>query len=102
MAARFSPRGYFAEPSSKVESAAHASTGLPAAVLGKHDPEAIIAVFTEGHLISGTGTFMSAICEVVSTAPCRDLITIGIASSYFRWNLSIGGELNMWFVSIFN
>jgi len=73
------PSNLLAEPSPKESGAA---IGLAAAVLCRHDPDAVLGSFAADHMISGADAFMSAVAEAVATARHNLLVTIGIAPSH--------------------
>jgi mannose-1-phosphate guanylyltransferase len=60
------------------------AVGLSAAVIGKRDPEAIIAVFPADHLIEPVDRFQRIVaraCELVERIP-NTLVTFGIAPTF--------------------
>jgi mannose-1-phosphate guanylyltransferase len=57
------------------------AVGFGAAILGRHDPDAVIAVFTADHLIEPVGEFQQIVAqglELVERSP-ETLVTFGIA-----------------------
>jgi mannose-1-phosphate guanylyltransferase len=77
------------------------AVGLGAAVIGKHDPDAVIAVFTADHLIEPIDKFREIIDHGFSVAESspNTLVTFGIAPTHAATGygyLELGEPLGQW------
>lgn len=60
-----------------------AAVGLPAAVLGRHDPQALVAVFTADHIIHPADLFRQRVAIAFEVAQRRPaLVTFGIQPTH--------------------